>query len=95
MDEPTSALDQATEAAVFERLRQGLPDTCIIASIHRLSALIYFNRVIVMAEGRIADAGTVADVLERQPAFREVVYAAAHGAVRESEPAPALQGIDG
>ena len=86
---------ERTQAAVFERLRQGLPDTCIIASIHRLSALIYFNLVIVMAEGRIADAGTVADVLERQPAFREVVYAAAHGAVRESEPAPALQGIDG
>jgi ABC-type multidrug transport system fused ATPase/permease subunit len=95
LDEPTSALDQATEAAVFERLRQGLPETCIIASIHRLSALIYFNRVIVMAEGRIADAGTVAEVLERQPAFREVVYAAAHGAVRESVSAPALQSVNG
>jgi ATP-binding cassette, subfamily B, bacterial len=83
LDEPTSALDQATEATVFERLREGLPDTCIIASIHRLSALIYFNRVIVMAEGRIADSGTLAEILERQPAFREIVYSAAHGAVRE------------
>ena len=78
LDEPTSALDQATEATVFERLREGLPDTCIIASIHRLSALIYFNRVIVMAEGRIADSGTLAEILERQPAFREIVYSAAH-----------------
>ena len=83
LDEPTSALDQATETAVFERLREGLPDTCIIASIHRLSALIYFNRVIVMADGRIADSGTVAEILERQPAFREVVYSAAHGAVQQ------------
>ena len=65
LDEPTSALDRATEATVFERLREGLPDTCIIASIHRLSALIYFNRVIVMAEGRIADSGTRAEILER------------------------------
>jgi ATP-binding cassette subfamily B protein len=88
LDEPTSALDQATEATVFERLREGLPDTCLIASIHRLSALIYFNRVIVMAEGRIVDAGTVAEILERQPAFREVVYSAAHAAVQAPPPAP-------
>jgi ATP-binding cassette, subfamily B, bacterial len=85
LDEPTSALDQATEATVFDRLREGLPDTCIVASIHRLSALIYFDHVIVMAEGRIADSGTVAEILERQPAFREIVYSAAHGALREPD----------
>jgi ABC-type bacteriocin/lantibiotic exporter with double-glycine peptidase domain len=82
LDEPTSALDQATEAAVFERLRAGLPQTCLIASIHRLSALVYFDRVIVIAEGRVVDSGTVAEILERQPAFREVVYSAAHDAAR-------------
>jgi len=88
LDEPTSALDQATEATVFERLRSGLPGTCLIASIHRLSALVYFNRVIVMADGRIVDSGTVAEILERQPAFREVVYSAAHAAVPAAVPAP-------
>jgi ATP-binding cassette, subfamily B, bacterial len=88
LDEPTSALDQATEATVFERLREGLPDTCLIASIHRLSALVYFNRVIVMAEGRIVDSGTVSEILERQPAFREVVYSAAHGIAHEAVPDP-------
>ena len=88
LDEPTSALDQATEATVFERLREGLPDTCIIASIHRLGALVYFNRVIVMAEGRVVDAGTVAEILERQPAFREVVYSAAHANPQPPEVTP-------
>jgi ATP-binding cassette, subfamily B, bacterial len=88
LDEPTSALDQATEATVFERLREGLPHTCLIASIHRLSALVYFNRVIVMAEGRIVDSGTVAEILERQPAFREVVYSTAHGVARDPEAVP-------
>jgi ABC-type multidrug transport system fused ATPase/permease subunit len=85
LDEPTSALDQATEAAVFERLREGLPEACLVASIHRLSALVYFNRVIVMAEGRVVDAGTVAEILERQPAFREVVYSAAHASAPPAE----------
>jgi ATP-binding cassette, subfamily B, bacterial len=88
LDEPTSALDQATEATVFERLREGLPNSCLIASIHRLGALVYFNRVIVMAEGRVVDSGTVAEILERQPAFREVVYSAAHANPQPPEIAP-------
>ena len=81
LDEPTSALDQATEARVFERLRDGLPDTCVIASIHRLSALGYFDKVILMADGQVVDAGPVAEVLERQPQLREMAYAAAHAAL--------------
>src|SRR5690606_33908476 len=36
LDEPTSALDQITEARVFQRLRE-LPDTTVIASVHRMS----------------------------------------------------------
>jgi ABC-type multidrug transport system fused ATPase/permease subunit len=81
LDEPTSALDQVTEARVFERLRDGLPDTCVIASIHRLSALGYFDKVILMADGEVVDAGPVAEVLERQPQLREMAYAAAHAAL--------------
>jgi ABC-type multidrug transport system fused ATPase/permease subunit len=88
LDEPTSALDQATEAIVFERLREGLRNTCIVASIHRLGALVYFDRIIVMAEGRVVDSGTVAEILERQPAFREVVYSAAHANPQQPDVVP-------
>jgi len=31
---------------------------------------------------RVVDSGTVAEIPERQPAFREVVYSAAHDAAR-------------
>ena len=93
LDEPTSALDQATEATVFERLRSGLPVTRLIASIHRLSALVYFDWIIVMAEGLLVDAGTVAEILERQPAFREVVHSAAHGAVPAQRDATATRSV--
>ena len=78
LDEPTSALDQVTESRVFGRLRDGLAGTCVIASIHRLSALAYFDKVIVMADGRIVDAGPVAEVLERQPELRRQAQAGAH-----------------
>jgi len=77
LDEPTSALDQVTEARVFGRLRDGLADSCVVASIHRLSALAYFDKVIVMADGRIVDAGPVAEVLERQPDLRKQAQASA------------------
>jgi ABC-type multidrug transport system fused ATPase/permease subunit len=90
LDEPTSALDQATEARVFQRLRDGLPDTCVIASIHRLSALGYFDKVILMADGEVVDAGPVAEVLERQPQLREMAYAAAHAAMASAVAAESL-----
>jgi ABC-type bacteriocin/lantibiotic exporter with double-glycine peptidase domain len=70
LDEPTSALDQATEARVFERLREGLPDACVVASVHRLSALGHFDKVIVMADGHVTDAGPTAEVLRRHPHLR-------------------------
>jgi hypothetical protein len=34
-----------------------------------------------MDDGRVVDAGTVAEILERQRSFREVVYCAAHDVV--------------
>jgi ABC-type multidrug transport system fused ATPase/permease subunit len=73
LDEPTSALDQATEARVFRRLREKMPDVCIVASIHRMSALAQFDRVILMHAGRIVDCGTVDELLEREPLMRSLM----------------------
>jgi ABC-type multidrug transport system fused ATPase/permease subunit len=73
LDEPTSALDPLTEAKVFTRLRESLPHTAVVASVHRLSLLANFDRVILMADGRIVDSGSVADLYERQALFREMM----------------------
>ena len=75
LDEPTSALDQVTEAQVFGRLRKARPDTTFIASVHRMSALPNFDRLLLMAEGRVVDTGTLDEVLARQPLLREMVEA--------------------
>lgn len=79
LDEPTSALDQLTEARVFQRLREQLPDTTLIASVHRMSVLEHFDRVVLMADGGIVDCGSAAELQARQPLFREML--------REAEPA--------
>jgi ATP-binding cassette subfamily B protein len=86
LDEPTSALDPLTEALVFRRLGEAFADACIVASVHRMSLLAHFDRVVLMVGGEVVDSGSVDDLLERQPMFREMVGQA------EDEPvAAALQ----
>lgn len=72
LDEPTSALDAATEARVLERIAQAFPAACLVASIHRLSLLDRFDTVVLMAAGRVVDAGPRDAVLARQPTLRTV-----------------------
>jgi ATP-binding cassette, subfamily B, bacterial len=72
LDEPTSSLDPATEARVYDNLLAALPAACIVSAIHRLHLLERFDRVVLMAEGRVLDIGTAAELLDRSPAFREL-----------------------
>jgi ABC-type multidrug transport system fused ATPase/permease subunit len=89
LDEPTSALDPLSEAAVYDRLREAFPGACIVASVHRMTLLDRFDRVVLMADGRIVDVGTVADLRTRQGLFRKML-----GADAEADPAaePARHG---
>ena len=72
LDEPTSALDAVTEAEVHRRLDASFADACIVASVHRMSLLEHFDRIVLMDEGRIVDSGTVGELLGRQALFREL-----------------------
>jgi ABC-type transport system involved in cytochrome bd biosynthesis fused ATPase/permease subunit len=38
-----------------------------------MELLAHFDKVVLMANGRIHDAGTVEELLRRQPAFREML----------------------
>lgn len=70
LDEPTSALDQATEARIYDQLAQARPDGVLIASVHRLALLHKFDRVVLMDQGRVVDAGSLSELVARQPTFR-------------------------
>ena len=73
LDEPTSALDPLTESLVHARLKSAFPTACVIASVHRMSLLDRFDRVVLLVQGEIVDVGTVDQLLVRQPLFREMV----------------------
>jgi ABC-type multidrug transport system fused ATPase/permease subunit len=81
LDEPTSALDPLIERHVQQRIERAFAGACIVASVHRLSLLAHFDRVVFMQGGRVADTGTVAELAARQPVFAAMLAGA--------EPAPA------
>lgn len=84
LDEPTSSIDPVTEARIYDALLDELEGACVVSAIHRLHLLGRFDHVVWMAQGRVVDAGALDELLERQPRFRELYFAA----VRE---APSLR----
>lgn len=77
LDEPTANLDQASERAVFAALDAALPaDGMLVMVTHRLQLLPRFERVLVMAGGKIISDGPVAEMLARQPAAAQARRAA-------------------
>jgi ABC-type bacteriocin/lantibiotic exporter with double-glycine peptidase domain len=76
LDEPTSALDPVTEARIHRRMDSAFPDATIVASVHRMTLLAHFDRVVLMVGGRVVDSGSVADLLERQAHFRQLYQGA-------------------
>ncbi|MFI7134065.1 ABC transporter ATP-binding protein [Nonomuraea sp. NPDC050153] len=81
LDEATSSVDAANEAAIQHALDtlSGGRTTLMIA--HRLSTVQAADRVIVMADGRIQEAGPPSELLAGQGAYARLV-AAQNGAAR-------------
>ena len=74
LDEPTSALDPITEATVYDRILEAFPGICVVASVHRLSLLDRFDRVVLVIGGQVIDSGTTAELAERQQTFRKMLH---------------------
>ena len=72
LDEATSALDSVTEAKIqraFDNLSRGRT-TLIIA--HRLSTIRSANRIISIADGRITEAGTHEELLQKGGVYADL-----------------------
>ncbi len=67
LDEPTAALDVSHEMAIFELLRElGRAGTTVLVVTHSLNlAARYADRLVLLDRGRVAAAGTPAEVLTR------------------------------
>ena len=63
LDEATSALDSEVEEAIQEQLDTLMQGKTVIAIAHRLSTIARMDRLVVLERGRIAEAGTHAQLL--------------------------------
>jgi ATP-binding cassette subfamily C protein len=58
LDEATSAIDVAGEAGIMQRLRALSPRPAVLMIAHRRESLRFCDRVVVLADGRVAAGGT-------------------------------------
>ncbi|GAA1157281.1 sulfate/molybdate ABC transporter ATP-binding protein [Nocardioides aquiterrae] len=66
LDEPMAALDVSVLPALRQTLRRVLADRTVVLVTHDvLDALLLADRVVVMENGRVVEAGPTTDVLER------------------------------
>ncbi len=63
LDEATSALDNESERLVQEALSRLMKGRTTVVIAHRLSTIEHADRVVVLAEGRIIEQGTHAELL--------------------------------
>jgi ABC-type bacteriocin/lantibiotic exporter with double-glycine peptidase domain len=80
LDEPTSSMDPTTKARIYDNLLAEFPDACIVSSVHRLHLLNRFDTIVWMADGKVIDTGSLADLLARQQNFQTLWqnYAGSH-----------------
>ncbi|HEX6207426.1 MAG TPA: ATP-binding cassette domain-containing protein [Actinomycetota bacterium] len=72
LDEGTSALDNRTEAAFMEALHRSRAGRTIIMVAHRLSTVRGCDRIVLIGDGRVVDAGTFEQVAARNDGLVQV-----------------------
>src|SRR5205814_1585919 len=75
LDESTSALDVRSEQKIFTHLRQHFREQTILLISHRLSALTWVDRIIVLSHGTIQDNGPHNALLHRSLLYNQLYSA--------------------
>ncbi len=71
-DEATSALDSHAEQAIQAQLKEIARDRTTLVIAHRLSTIADAHQILVMAQGRIAERGTHAQLLAQQGLYAQM-----------------------
>lgn len=73
LDDATSAVDPEVEARILGALREGTSTLLVVA--YRKATIALADEVLHLADGRIVDRGPHTDLLQRSPAYADLVNA--------------------
>ncbi|MCX7823200.1 MAG: ABC transporter ATP-binding protein/permease [Syntrophobacterales bacterium] len=74
LDEVTSGLDNRSQAKVQQLIREDLAGKCtIISVVHRLETVSDYDRILVMKAGRIVEAGSYDELVEKKGYFYDLL----------------------
>jgi ABC-type multidrug transport system fused ATPase/permease subunit len=74
MDDATSAVDPEVEARILAALRRQVGATVVVIA-YRKATIALADEVVFLADGRIADQGTHAELITRNAAYADLVNA--------------------
>ncbi len=72
LDEATSALDAESERAIQDALEEVMKDRTTLVIAHRLSTIENADQVVVLEDGRLVEAGTHEELLERGQVYAQL-----------------------
>lgn len=72
LDDATAALDADTEATFWNTLAERRPDTTAVVVTHRIATIERADTIIVMEDGRVAQRGSHADLLDVAGPYRDI-----------------------
>lgn len=71
-DDSLSAVDAQTDAQIRAALQRNLGKSTVILISHRITTLMQADQILVLANGRVADLGTHAELIGRPGIYRSI-----------------------
>ena len=72
LDDSLSSVDAETEKVILDRLRAVLANRTAILVSHRVAAVRAAHQIVVLDNGRVAEVGTHAELLQKNGAYAEL-----------------------